>query len=135
MTRTKTWGLGLLIIACLAISYFLSHRSNQIPLQTRESNAGQLQIEVVAQALERYKLHNYFYPSEELGLQALWQMPSNARLWRGPYVDPKQTTDPWGQALRYQKTEQDGFELQSAGEDQEFDTDDDLIYNNTESSN
>jgi len=64
------------------------------------ATAAKTDIGAVMQALKLYKLDNHRYPSNEQGLQALVQRPSNgAPNWR-PYLD-KLPNDPWGHAYQY----------------------------------
>ena len=56
----------------------------------------------IATALKLYELDNGRYPSsEDGGLQALFNKPSNASNWNGPYLE-KDPVDPWGRKYQYQ---------------------------------
>ncbi len=55
------------------------------------------------EALNRYKLDNYDYPSTEQGLAALVTKPGGSpepRRWKGPYVK-KVPKDPWKNEYQY----------------------------------
>lgn len=55
----------------------------------------------IATALKLYELDNGRYPSaEEGGLTALFNKPSNAANWNGPYLE-KKPIDPWGREYQY----------------------------------
>ena len=76
-------------------------------------------------ALDAYEVDNGFYPK---GLGELIQQPSNARNWRGPYLESL-PIDPWGSSYVYYypgKHNQSGYDLLSVGEDQKEGTDDDI---------
>ncbi len=66
-------------------------------------NKAKQDIRALEEALNRYKLDNYDYPSTEQGLQALVEKPSGSpepRRWKGPYVK-KVNDDPWQNAYQY----------------------------------
>ncbi|MGD8785673.1 MAG: type II secretion system major pseudopilin GspG, partial [Thioalkalispiraceae bacterium] len=55
------------------------------------------------EALNRYKLDNYDYPSTEQGLKALVEKPTGSpepKRWKGPYVK-KINQDPWQNEYEY----------------------------------
>jgi general secretion pathway protein G len=52
-------------------------------------------------ALDTYRMDNFKYPTNDQGLQALVQQPSDARNWRGPYTKGGLKKDPWGNDYRY----------------------------------
>lgn len=87
-------------------------------------DATKIAMAQVEQKLQLYKIHNYKYPD---GIQDLLVQPSGAKKWRGPYIEEKKLTDPWGQEYDLQK---DGkkFKIISAGPDAEFGTEDDIFY-------
>ena len=55
-------------------------------LSGAKSNAVGLQIETLSTALNYYQLDIGSYPSQEQGLDALWQRPKETDNWRGPYI-------------------------------------------------
>jgi len=55
----------------------------------------------IATALKLYELDNGRFPSgEDGGLTALFNKPSNAGNWNGPYLE-KKPLDPWGKEYQY----------------------------------
>jgi general secretion pathway protein G len=55
-----------------------------------------------AQVLELYKLDVGNYPSNDQGLDALVEKPSDAVNWNGPYIQNKKVpVDPWGKPYIY----------------------------------
>lgn len=65
--------------------------------------AAALDIKTIEDALERYRLQNFNYPSTQQGIEALLSKPTGspeARNWAGPYLNdmPK---DPWGNEYVY----------------------------------
>jgi general secretion pathway protein G len=67
-------------------------------------NAAKSQIQILALALDAYRLDNDAFPSTEQGLDALrappaaGDPPSN---WRGPYLRQTVPLDPWGRPYAY----------------------------------
>lgn len=63
------------------------------------------QIDTFAIALNNYMFDAQDYPTEEQGLEALWEKPSLSPVpedWDGPYIDKPVPDDPWGNAYEYQ---------------------------------
>ncbi len=62
------------------------------------------QIEIYRLALQSYYLDCGVYPSDEQGLEALWEKPVLHPVpasWNGPYVDKEIQKDPWGNRFVY----------------------------------
>src|SRR5215211_503890 len=74
-----------------------------------KASAAKSQLEMLALALNSYRLDNDRFPSTEQGLQALRAMPAVAdaesgelpRNWRGPYLSRVVPPDPWGRPYVY----------------------------------
>ena len=78
------------------------------------------QITNLAGTLDQYKLDTGKYPSTQDGLKALWQAPSGAANWLGPYVkNADAVKDPWRNDLIYRSPGNDGrpYEIVSLGAD------------------
>lgn len=79
-------------------------------------------------ACTAYRLDTSAYPKS---LKDLVNKPETERRWRGPYVDAKNMDylkDPWGTKFRYSTDEENNrVIIRSAGPDQKFDTDDDIV--------
>jgi general secretion pathway protein G len=77
-------------------------------------------IRVLESSLELYKLDNFVYPSNEMGLDALVNKPSGegTKNWRdGGYIK-KLTKDPWGNEYLYIYPGSNGeFDVYSFGAD------------------
>lgn len=72
------------------------------PDEARISKAKQ-DVRALEEALNRYKLDNYDYPSTEQGLAALVTKPGGTpepKRWKGPYVK-KVPNDPWQNPYQY----------------------------------
>lgn len=62
------------------------------------------QIESFVAALESYYIDCGKYPSQEEGLDALWEIPMNTSIskkWNGPYLYKAVPNDPWGNPYEY----------------------------------
>jgi general secretion pathway protein G len=66
--------------------------------------AARTQIEMLALALDAYRLDNDAFPSGDQGLEALRILPlagDPPRNWRGPYLRRLVPKDPWGRPYQY----------------------------------
>jgi general secretion pathway protein G len=69
-----------------------------------KASSARAQIEILATALDSYRLDNDFYPSTAQGLAALRTKPSGqpaAANWRGPYLRKDPPLDPWRRPYFY----------------------------------
>jgi general secretion pathway protein G len=57
-------------------------------------------VDVLAEALGRYRFHVGGYPSPEQGLAALARRPPDVQGWAGPYIN-RLRADPWGTPFVY----------------------------------
>jgi len=87
------------------------------------STTARTQIDLLAVALDSYRLDNGSYPTTEQGLAALRDRPTREPIpsnWRGPYLRKAVPADPWGRAYIYRGQSSQGapaFELQTLGRD------------------
>ena len=84
--------------------------------------AARSQIETFALALNAYLIDCKRYPTQEQGLDSLWEKPVLEPLpsgWNGPYVAKKIPTDPWGDKYEYRVPGPSGlpFGIRSLGAD------------------
>ena len=83
-------------------------------------------LDVLAQALGRYRFHTGQYPAAEQGLAALVREPAGGVAgWDGPYISLLRP-DPWGSAYGYAVTAEALPQLFSLGPDRAAGTADDL---------
>lgn len=76
------------------------------------------QIQLLATALDLFYLDVGRYPTEEEGLQALYQRPANLPRWAGPYLNKAVPKDPWGNPYVYKcPGERGSYDLTSLGAD------------------
>ena len=98
--------------------------------QARQT-AAKTQIAAFSTALSAYELDNGQYPRGKDGLQALLSQPSDAKDWRGPYLEEKGgiPNDPWGRPYIYEcpgKHNTSGYDIMSMGFDGREGTEDDI---------
>lgn len=88
-----------------------------------KSVTARTQMELLAAALDGYRLDNGGYPTTSQGLQALIERPTSGpevRGWRGPYLRKGVPADPWGNQYAYASPGQrnpTGFDLSTLGRD------------------
>ncbi|HEX8431987.1 MAG TPA: type II secretion system major pseudopilin GspG [Longimicrobium sp.] len=81
------------------------------------------QIEMLAGAIEAYRMDNDLFPTTEQGLAALRAAPTGdprPRDWRGPYLRREVPVDPWGRPYLYRSPgtlHPDEYDLLSLGRD------------------
>ncbi len=80
------------------------------------------EIAMYSNALYTYYLDCGVFPTQEQGLNALWEKPYFYPIpqnWQGPYVQKKPKFDPWGREYVYKTTNEAGlpFSLMSTGSD------------------
>jgi len=96
------------------------------PGEARVSKAKQ-DVRALEEALNRYKLDNYDYPSTEQGLDSLVKKPEGTpepKRWKGPYVK-KVPNDPWQNPYQYLNPGVHGdLDVFSTGKDLTSPTDD-----------
>jgi len=86
-------------------------------------SAAKSQIEILALALDAYKLDNEDYPTTQQGLDALRTIPtggSQAMNWKGPYLRQNVPLDPWRRPYMYVSPGQSnpmGYDLYTLGKD------------------
>ena len=67
-------------------------------------NSARSQIQILALALDAYRLDNDAYPTTDQGLEALRTLPASGTPpanWKGPYLRQLVPIDPWGRPYVY----------------------------------
>ncbi len=116
-----------MVLGIIALIMTLALRAIGGAKGTANLTQADIQMKQISGAMNGYKMHSGTgYPTTAQGLEALVTRPSSSpspKRWTKQLEEvPK---DPWDNELRY-KREGSGFFLQSAGEDEIFDTEDDL---------
>ena len=86
-------------------------------------DAAKSQVQIMALALDAYRLDNDAYPTTEQGLEALRTLPITGDApanWKGPYLRQIIPTDPWGRPYIYVApgvANPNGYDLYTLGKD------------------
>lgn len=85
-------------------------------------NAAKSQIQIMALALDAYRLDNDAFPTTEQGLEALRTLPiaDAPANWKGPYLRQVVPLDPWGRAYVFVSpgvSNPGGYDLYTLGKD------------------
>ena len=108
--------LVVMVIIGLLVGYVAPRYFSQ--LGKSEIKAAQAQISAIEKALDIYRLDLGYYPSQEIGLDALNNAAENEPKWLGPYLEKAVPLDPWGQAYIYRiPGEKSEYDLFSYGKD------------------
>jgi general secretion pathway protein G len=88
-------------------------------LEKSKIKTAQAQISLIETAADAFRLDIGRYPSEQEGLQVLWNNPGNLKTWDGPYLPKALKPDPWGNAYVYRSPGKDGrpYDILSLGGD------------------
>lgn len=102
-------GLLVAIAAPRLISYF----------GTAKVDTAKVQIERLGGVLDLYHIEVGRYPTDQEGLTALVERPTQVAVWNGPYLKNRDSlTDPWGRPYLYRSPGQHGeYDLYSLGAD------------------
>lgn len=112
----------LVVIAVIAILASLVAPNVFQHVGTARSTTARSQVEMLATALDAYRLDTGRYPSTAQGLTALMAAPTDEPVatWRGPYLRRAVPLDPWGKPYVYRfpgEANPAGFDLLSYGAD------------------
>ena len=113
----------LATLAALVVTKFAG-RSKQAKVTAAETEVSRLET-----ALDAFEIDVGRYPTSQEGLRALYEQPSNAESWKGPYLKRGIPMDPWRNEYIYEypgRYNQDGFDLHSPGPDGQDGSDDDI---------
>lgn len=128
MLSKRSPGFTLIeIIVVIAVVAILASLVSPMVFQNvgdAKSTTARAQIEILALALDSYRLDNDRYPSTEVGLTALRDRPEGelGRAWRGPYLRREVPADPWGRPYVYRSPGDENpssYDLLSLGRDGE----------------
>jgi general secretion pathway protein G len=113
----------LVVIAIIATLAALVAPSIFRNLGDAKVSAAKSQIELLALALNSYRLDNDVFPDGDQGLEALRTRPvvgEVPRNWRGPYLSRLVPLDPWGRPYLYASpghANPSSFDIYSLGRD------------------
>ncbi len=121
--RRRPRGFTLLeLLVVLAILSFLALIA--VPqvlkyLGGAKSDTAAIQVQQLGATLDLYRLDAGSYPTEEQGLDALFERPADAERWNGPYLKKRaMIDDPWGNRFIYRFPGEHGeYDIYSLGAD------------------
>ena len=88
------------------------------------------ELSIFKTGCEAYQMNMFSYPQDSDGLRALLQAPSsNSEKWTGPYIEPNDLQDPWGNEYQYKLLSQNQIQISSAGPDGQHGSEDDIRLN------
>ena len=121
--RRATRRAGFTLIEILVVIAVIAILASLVaPNVFQHVGTARSQVEMLATALDAYRLDNGHYPSTTQGLTALVSAPTDeaATGWRGPYLRRAVPLDPWGKPYQYRypgEANPTGFDLLSFGAD------------------
>lgn len=78
-------------------------------LERAKVEASKVQVEALSAAVDSFHLDMSRFPSNDEGLKALIERPSDGEKWDGPYIKKRDSlNDPWGHAYQYRFPGQHG---------------------------
>jgi general secretion pathway protein G len=111
----------LIVITIIALLAALVGPRLMGSLSKSQGKTTKAQIEMLATALDNFRLDNGRYPTQEEGLQVLIEQPETLASWSGPYLKKRKLpVDAWGFPFVYATPAQRGgidFDLYSLGAD------------------
>ena len=114
----------LSVLAAVVVPKF-TKRSEQARVTAARTDIARL-----SSCLDMFEIDTGRYPTEQEGLEALLDEPSNVRGWHGPYVGGQSVPkDPWGMNYVYEYPgdhNAESYDLYSFGPDTQEGTDDDI---------
>lgn len=92
----------IIVIAILASLMAVLVRNFTGSAERAKEDQVRIQMSNIAQSLNTFRIDNNKYPTTEQGLQSLLSDPGGLKRWRGPYIEPNQVENPWGEKIRYE---------------------------------
>lgn len=125
MLRSPTFYLGVIVVLAV-VGSLLFNAADKSVVKKKESpyQVAMRHVDVLAEALGRYRFHVGSFPTAEQGLAALVRDPGIPG-WVGPYINHLRS-DPWGTPFVYEPRQGAVPTLISSGPDKQRGTDDDI---------
>jgi general secretion pathway protein G len=88
-------------------------------LGSAKSDTAKIQVDNLGSVLDLYHLELGRYPTDDEGLESLFERPPQADSWNGPYLKNRDSLiDPWGRPYIYRSPGQHGdYDLFTLGAD------------------
>ncbi|MGL4593232.1 MAG: type II secretion system major pseudopilin GspG [Thermoguttaceae bacterium] len=130
---------GFTLVEVLVVLFILLAISSVAVVSVRgirdraKIDQAKMYVKVLSGAVETYEAHVGYPPTQDQGLNALFECPAdlpNPAKWSGPYLkESAQTHDPWGNEYSYASPaarSRGAFEVWSLGPDGQDGTEDDI---------
>lgn len=125
MRRNRFVQQGMTLVELLVVLVILGLLAGLVGPQVlnqlggAKSKTALVQVKDLEQGAELFKLDVGRFPSDQEGLNALIEKPSNAPGWNGPYLKEQRIPlDPWGHPYHYQYPDSNGgLRIYSLGAD------------------
>ena len=126
MFRNPTFYFGVIVVLAL-VGSLLFRAADKSIVKKKESpyQVAMRHVDVLAEALGRYRFHVGQFPSSEQGLAALVRDPGEPK-WVGPYINQLRG-DPWNTPFVYEPQKGKVPVLLSLGPDKKRGTNDDIL--------
>ena len=111
------------VLAAIVVPKFAG-RSEQAKVTAASTGIGNLEG-----AIDTFEIDNGRFPTSQEGLRVLFERPSDAQNWRGPYIKRGVPKDPWGNEYIYEypgRYNENGYDLYSMGPDMRQGSEDDV---------
>ena len=127
--RRRTVRRGFTLIALLVVIAIIATLAAVVApaifrnVGDAKTTSAKSQVDLLALALNSYRLDNDVFPTSEQGLEALRTLPvagEPPRNWRGPYLSKVVPSDPWGRPYVYVEPGRENpssFDLYTLGRD------------------
>jgi general secretion pathway protein G len=111
------------VLAAIVVPKFAG-RSEQAKVTAAKTDIGRLEV-----ALDAFEIDNGRFPTSQEGLRVLFERPSDAQAWRGPYIKRGIPRDPWNNEYIYEypgRYNENSYDLYSMGPDMRQGSEDDV---------
>ena len=126
MFRNPTFYFGVIVVLALVGSLlFKAADKSNVKKKKSPYQMAMIHVDVLAEALGRYRFHVGSFPTEEQGLAALVRDPGESK-WIGPYINQLRG-DPWGTPFVYESQNGKQPLLLSLGPDKKRGSNDDIF--------
>ena len=116
-SKVSSFILWIILVLLLIVVGSMVFKSIAGHIQLKDkSKIARMQIELIDEALQQYKLDVMRYPSQ---LECLMENLDHEDSWDGPYIKPRVPLDPWGNSYYYDEHGERGYELYTLGADNE----------------
>jgi len=116
--------LAILVILGSTVGVFFARTQT-----TANRRAATVQINLLEQLMDQYRIDVGIYPASQQGMEALMTAPpelADPTRWAGPYTRKQIPPDPWQNMYQYELTSADTFRIWSFGPDGQDNTGDEV---------